>query len=463
MVFYRRIPKVLLQVLLPHGISSCFSSLMEGSDLPRRQLRVLDLINCHIEYDKADGALVDWISKFPETHNCLESLSFECVPNDVNINSLESLIARSPNLCRLRVNPCISIGQLCRLLLLAPQLTHLGTGAFYTHGNENVEMEVKDVTAIFGSMKELISLSGSSDIKPELLPAILPVCVQLKELYLNHTVIFAEQLKPVIYGCHNLQIFWALHTIGDEGLKAVAATCKGLQEIRIFPRNFRVEPEVFVSDHGLIYISEGCRKLRLIEYNCQLMTNAAMKAMSVNCPDLIVFHLYIMDCHRPDHSTGDPMDEGFAAIVMNCKKLHCLAVSGLLTDQAFELIGKYGKSIRTLSVAFSRNSDLVLNYVLEGCHNLQKLEIRKSPFGDAGLLAGVGHFNNMRFIWLNSCSLTVRGCREVARRLTNMVVEVIGGPFDISPFYDDDPVEKFYMYQSLAGVRDDAPQFVEIL
>ncbi|KAJ4767662.1 Transport inhibitor response 1-like protein [Rhynchospora pubera] len=430
-----------------------------------KQLRVLDLIDCDIEDDNSDDlALVDWISKFPRTHNCLESLSFECISYAVNLDALESLIVRSPNLCRLRVNSHITISQLCRLLLRAPQLTHLGTGMFCTPGNENEEMEAKDVEAVFGSMKDLIYLSGLREIKPELLPTIYPVCGQLTTLNLSYAVISAEQLKPVIRHCHNLQIFWTLDTIGDEGLKAVATTCRDLRELRVFPQDPSEESEGFVSDLGLIYISEGCRKLRSILYFCQLMTNAAVIAMSVNCPDLTVFRLCIMGRHRPDRSTGGPMDEGFGEIVKNCKKLRRLAVSGLLTDRAFGLFGKYGKTIRTLSVAFGGNSDLALKYVLEGCHNLQKLEIRDSPFSDAGLLAGIGHFYNMRFVWLNSCRLTARGCREVARRLPHMVVEVIEEPFmGIPGLDDDDPVEKLYMYRSLAGPRDDAPQFVKIL
>ncbi|KAF9613325.1 hypothetical protein IFM89_006835 [Coptis chinensis] len=40
------------------------------------------------------------------------------------------------------------------------------------------------------------------------------------------------------------------------------------------------------------------------------------------------------------------MDMGFGAIVMNCKKLIRLALSGLLTDKAFYYIGQYGKSLR---------------------------------------------------------------------------------------------------------------------
>ena len=100
------------------------------------------------------------------------------------------------------------------------------------------------------------------------------------------------------------------------------------------------------------------------------MTNAAVIAMSKNCPNLVVFRLCIMGRHRPDLVTREPMDDGFGAIVMNCKKLTRLTVSGLLTNKAFDYIGKYGKLVRILSVAFARDSDMGLKYVLEGCPRL---------------------------------------------------------------------------------------------
>lgn len=155
------------------------------------------------------------------------------------------------------------------------------------------------------------------------------------------------------------------------------------------------------------------------------MTNAAVIAMSKNCPDLLVFRLCIMGLHRPDHITGEPMDAGFGAIVENCKKLTRLAVSGLLTDRAFSYIGQYGKLIRTLSVAFAGNTDMGLKYVLEGCPRLQKLEIRDSPFGDSALHSGLHHYYNMRFLWMSSCRLTYQGCKEIAERLPRLVAEVI--------------------------------------
>ncbi|CAN1340800.1 Transport inhibitor response 1-like protein [Linum perenne] len=423
-----------------------------------RQLRVLDLIESEIADDDEGG---NWVSCFPDGETCLESLTFDCLDYDIDFKALESLVARSPSLKKLRLNRHVSIGQLERLMLRAPQLTHLGTGSFSSMEEmaEGGEQEA-DCASAFAACKSLVCLSGFREIVPDYLPAIYPVCANLTSLNFSYANITAEQLKPVIRHCHKLQIFWVLDSICDEGLQAVATTCKELRELRVFPFDAREDSEGPVSEVGLQAISEGCRKLQSILFFCQRMTNEAVIAMSRNCPDLVVFRLCIMGRHRPDHLTGEPMDEGFGAIVMNCKKLTRLAISGLLTDKAFDYIGQYGKTVRTLSVAFAGDSDMGLKYVLEGCPKLQKLEIRDSPFGDAALLSGLHHYYNMRFLWMSSCKLTRRGCQEVARVLPRLVVEVIKNE-------DEEDIEDsagtLYMYRSLEGPRGDVPQFVTIL
>ncbi|XP_044511193.1 transport inhibitor response 1-like protein [Mangifera indica] len=416
-----------------------------------RKLRVLDLIETEVTDDE-----VDWISFFPEGETCLESLIFDCVDCAINFDALEKLVARSPSLKKLRLNRNVSIGQLYRLMIKAPQLTHLGTGSFSSlEGDPDL-----DYVSAFAACKSLVCLSGFREIVPDYLPAIYPVCANLTSLNFSYANITSEQLKPIISNCYKLQILWVLDSICDEGLQAVAATCKELRELRVFPVNPQEDFEGPVSEVGLQAISEGCKKLRSILYFCQRMTNAAVIAMSKNCPDLEVFRLCIMGRLRPDHVTGEPMDEGFGAIVMNCKKLTRLAVSGLLTDRAFGYIGKYGKLVRTLSVAFAGDSDTGLKYLLEGCPRLQKLEIRDSPFGDAALQSGLHHYYNMRFLWMSSCRLTRQGCQEIARAIPRMVVEV----FRIeSEEVIDDYVETLYMYRSLEGPRHDAPEFVNIL
>ncbi|KAL5213521.1 hypothetical protein ABZP36_024368 [Zizania latifolia] len=422
-----------------------------------RYLRVLDLIEDYID---EEDELVDWISKFPESNTSLESLVFDCVSVPFNFEALEALVARSPALRRLRVNHHVSVEQLRSLMAKAPQLTHLGTGAFRSEPGPGGVLSVSELATSFAASR-LLCLSGFRDVNPEYLPAIHPVCANLTSLNFSFASLTAEELIPVIRNCARLRTFWVLDTVGDEGLRAVAETCSDLRELRVFPLDATEDSEGSVSDVGLEAISEGCHKLESILYFCQRMTNAAVIAMSKNCPDLVTFRLCIMGRHRPDRITGEPMDDGFGAIVMNCKKLTRLSVSGLLTDKAFAYIGKYGKLIKTLSVAFAGNSDMSLQFVFEGCTRLQKLEVRDSPFSDKGLLSGLSYFYNMRFLWMNSCKLTMRGCRDVAQQMPDLVVEVMKDHPDDEG--EMETVDKLYLYRSLAGPRNDAPPFVNIL
>ncbi|KAI9106796.1 hypothetical protein K1719_022324 [Acacia pycnantha] len=419
-----------------------------------RQLRVLDLVESEVDDDE-----VEWLSCFPESQTHLESLVFDCLQPAVNFDALEKLVARSPSLKKLRLNGSVTTPQLYRLITQAPQLTHLGTGSFGASEAVAAGDQEPDYASAFAACKSLVCLSGFKEIFPDYLPAIYPVCTSLTSLNFSYANINAEQLKSVICHCHKLQTLWVLDSICDEGLQAVAATCKDLRELRVFPEDANEDVEGPVSEVGLQAISEGCNKLQSILYFCQRMTNAAVVAMSKNCPDLVVFRLCIIGRYRPDAVTGEPMDEGFGAIVMNCKKLTRLAVSGLLTDRAFSYIGKYGNLVRTLSVAFAGDTDMGLKYVLEGCHNLQKLEIRDSPFGDEALHSGLHHYYNMRFVWMSSCKLTRHACQEVARALPHLVVEVIRSQEE----RNDDSVETLYMYRSLDGPRNDAPRFVTIM
>lgn len=167
-----------------------------------RKIRVLDLIESEVSDDE-----VDWISCFPEGGTCLESLIFDCVECPINFEALERLVTRSPSLKKLRLNRYVSIGDLYRLMIRAPQLTHLGTGSFSSEILAQGEQE-PDYASAFAACKSLVCLSGFREIIPDYLPAIVPVCANLTSLNFSYATITAEQLKPVISHCHKLQIFW---------------------------------------------------------------------------------------------------------------------------------------------------------------------------------------------------------------------------------------------------------------
>ncbi|KAF5462542.1 hypothetical protein F2P56_018542 [Juglans regia] len=190
------------------------------------------------------------------------------------------------------------------------------------------------------------------------------------------------------------------------------------------------------------------------------MSNAALMTIARNRPNMTRFRLCIIEPGTPDYLTLQPLDVGFGAIVEHCKDLQRLSLSGLLTDRVFEYIGTYAKKLEMLSVAFAGESDLGLHHVLSGCENLRKLEIRDCPFGDKALLANAAKLETMRSLWMSSCSVTFGACKLLGQKMPRLNVEVIDerGPPDSRP--ERCPIEKLYIYRTVAGPRFDMPGFV---
>ncbi|CAJ2632097.1 unnamed protein product [Trifolium pratense] len=66
----------------------------------------------------------------------------------------------------------------------------------------------------------------------------------------------------------------------------------------------------------------------------------------------------------------------------------------------------------------------------------------------------------MRSLWMSSCSVSYGACKLLGQKMPKLNVEVIdeSGPPDSRP--DSCPVEKLYIYRSIAGPRLDMPGFV---
>lgn len=255
--------------------------------------------------------------------------------------------------------------------------------------------------------------------------------------------------------------------IEDTGLEAVASSCKLLEELRVFPSDpYGAAQPIALTERGLVSVSAGCPMLHSVLYFCRQMTNSALFTVAKNCRNLTRFRLCIIEPRTPDHDTRQPLDAGFSAIVESCRGLRRLSLSGLLTDKVFKSIGASADRLEMLSVAFAGDSDAGLHYILSGCRSLRKLEIRDCPFGDKPLLQNAAKLETMRSLWMSSCNLSLGACRQLARRMPRLNVEVIderrgGGKWDLLP--DDCPVEKLYVYRTLAGPRSDMPPCVCIL
>ncbi|PAN42784.1 hypothetical protein PAHAL_8G186600 [Panicum hallii] len=404
-----------------------------------------------------------WLNCFPKPSTELESLNFACLSGEVNASALEGLVARSPNLKRLRLNRRVPFDVWYRILGRTPKLEDLGTGSFVTGNNP---AEYVSLSSALGKCSSLKSLSGFWAVTGFYLRGIFSVCKNLTCLNLSCApLIQSADLINIIRRCTKLHVLWLLDHIGDEGLKVVGFSCPDLQELRVFRNN---ADAATLTEEGLVAISSGCRKLQSVLYFCNRMTNAALFTIAKNCPQLTSFRLCIVELSSADAMTGQPLDEGFGAIVQSCKGLRRLSMSGLLTDCVFLYIGMYAEKLEMLSVAFVGGSDDGMVYVLNGCKNLKKLEIRDSPFGDTALLAGVDRYEAMRSLWMSSCNITLGGCKTLAASMPGVNVEVIsraGASIDEADEASSNAkkVEKLYLYRTIAGPRGDAPGFVSLL
>ncbi|XP_022728122.1 protein TRANSPORT INHIBITOR RESPONSE 1-like [Durio zibethinus] len=419
-----------------------------------KNLKELDLRES--EVDDLSG---HWLIHFPETYTSLVSLNISCLGSDeVSFSALERLVGRCPNLRTLRLNRAVPLDKIASILHRAPQLVEFGTGAYAAELRPDV---FSNLAGAFSNCKELRSLSGFWDVVPAYLPAIYSVCSRLTTLNLSYATIQSRDLIKLVSHCPSLQRLLVLDYIEDSGLEALASSCKDLQELRVFPSDpFGVEPNVSLTEQGLVAVSLGCPKLQSVLYFCRRMSNVALVTIAQNRPNLTHFRLCIIEPKTADYLTLESLDVGFGAIVEHCKDLRRLSLSGLLTDRVFEYIGTYAKKLEMLSVAFAGDSDLGLHHVLSGCESLRKLEIRDCPFGDKALLANAGKLETMRSLWMSSCSVSFGACKLLGQKMPRLNVEVIDerAPPDSRP--ERCPVEKLYIYRSVAGPRFDMPPFV---
>ncbi|KAJ7957498.1 Transport inhibitor response 1-like protein [Quillaja saponaria] len=419
-----------------------------------RFLEVLDLQENELQH-----YLRDWLSCFPESCTSLVCLNFACFKGQVNLLSLERLVARCPNLRTLRLNKLVRFNSLQRILARAPQLVDLGIGSFVQ--NLHSESFINMCNTVF-NCKSLRALSGILEVAPQCLPALYQICFNLNFLNLSHTPeLQCTQFSSLVCRCPNLQRLWVLDSIEDTGLQIVASTCKKLQELKVFPSELIGTGYSPVTEEGLVAISMACPNLHSLVYYCHQMTNAALITVAKHCPNLTCFRLCILHSKKPDHITLEPLDEGFGAVVQSCKSLRRLSLSGLLTDQVFLYVGMYAEQLETLSVAFAGESPKAMDYVLNGCRNLRKLEIRNCPFGDAILQANASKFETLKFLWMSSCEITLGGCKALVKKVPFLNVEIIDEMERmIENPGDSFKVDRMYVSRARDGSRKDAPGYI---
>lgn len=165
-----------------------------------RNLTELDIQENGIE-DKSGN----WLSCFPESFTSLEVLNFANLTNEVNIDALEKLVGRCKSLKTLKVNKTVTLEQLKKLLVRAPQLCELGSGSF---SQELTSQQYAELETAFKNCKSLHTLSGLWVASARYLQVLYPACANLTFLNFSYAPLDSEDLTKILVHCPNLRRLW---------------------------------------------------------------------------------------------------------------------------------------------------------------------------------------------------------------------------------------------------------------
>ena len=159
--------------------------------------------------------------------------------------------------------------------------------------------------------------------------------------------------------------------------------------------DFRCCP--FVTDAGLIALTNGCRMLRIVNLEeCEQISTAGLAALAQNCP--MLEELDINSPHVTEHDV--------ITIAEHCPLLVSL-VSRACTDAALIALSKNCPLLRSLICHRSPCTTAGITALAKGCTKLYDLRFTYcSEITDAAIEAVIEHCPLMRFIslsgsWIN--------------------------------------------------------------
>ncbi|CAI9755224.1 unnamed protein product [Fraxinus pennsylvanica] len=288
-----------------------------------RFLRELDLQENEVEDRRGQ-----WLSCFPDSCTSLASLNFACLEGEVNLAALERLVARCRNLKSLRLNHAVTPDILQKILALAPQLVDLGAGSFVHDPESEIYNKLKNVMQKCSSIRSLSGfLDVNARCLPAIYP-ICTNLTSLNLSYAPG--IYNKELVKIIRKCKKLQCLWILDTIGDKGLSVVASTCKELQELRVFPSDRNGVGNAAITGEGLVAISAVTMQPLDEGFGAIVQSCKGLKRLSVSglLTDQVFLYIgmYAEQLEMLSIAFAGNSDKGMMYVLNGCKKLKKLEI-----------------------------------------------------------------------------------------------------------------------------------------
>jgi coronatine-insensitive protein 1 len=389
----------------------------------------------------------EWLHALAQHNSVLESLDFAVLGLDsVSVEDLALLAGRCKSLVSLKVSD-IDMSELDGVWSKVPFLKELGTGSCNDLGDEKKGMAVS-----INLPQHLTSLSGLWAMLDVGLQMVKPVAANLKKLDLKFTLLSSRGHCELLSHCFALEDLQVLNVLGDEGLKVLGKTCKELRRLRV-----EDDDAGYISHSGVVAIAQGCAKLRYLAlYVCDI-TNAALAMVGQGC-------LHLTDCRivlgeRVKNFADLPLDDGVKLLLKGCVNLtrFCLYLrQGALTDQGLAHIGEYGRNLKWLLLGTTGESDMGLASLAYGCQQLERLEVRDCPFGEAGFATAVVAISSLKYLW-------VQGHHRISE--TGVQLLALSRPFLHIEVYPDAQGQpgQLLAYYALTEPRTDGPPGMKVL
>ncbi|KAK6164765.1 hypothetical protein DH2020_001629 [Rehmannia glutinosa] len=153
-------------------------------------------------------------------------------------------------------------------------------------------------------------------------------------------------------------------------------------------------------------------------------------------------------------------DSGLEALASSCKDLQELRSSlPILSSRTKRVSNRTRARLCLRRLPQTPIRSLFLPPDVKLCIGFHRKE-PDCPFGDKALLANAAKLETMRSLWMSSCSVSYGACKLLGQKMPRLNVRSYrrAGPPDSRP--ENCPVERLYVYRTVAGRRIDMPGFV---
>jgi coronatine-insensitive protein 1 len=212
----------------------------------------------------------------------------------------------------------------------------------------------------------------------------------------------------------------------------------------------------YISHSGVVAIAQGCTELHYLTLYVSDITNAALAMVGQGC-------VHLTDCRivlgtRVKNVADLPLDDGVKLLLKGCVNLtrFCIYLRQKgLTDQGLAHIGEYGHKLKWLMLGSAGESDVGLASLALGCQQLERLEVRDCPFGEAGFATAVVAMTSLKYLWVQGERVSESGGHLLALSRPCLHIEV-------SPAVAGLPGQLF-AYYALTDLRTDGPPELKVL